>query len=121
MQSTRIDKWLWAARCFKTRSQASAACVAGHVTVNEEPAKASKTVSVGDRVVARTPGGQRILEVVAIAEKRGPASVAATLFVDHTPPEPPRPRYELAGEQRERGAGRPTKRERRRMDRLKEG
>ncbi|MCB9762946.1 MAG: RNA-binding S4 domain-containing protein [Alphaproteobacteria bacterium] len=120
LHSTRVDKWLWAARCFKTRSLASKACTEGHVQVNGESVKSSKPVKIGDMVDCRTPGGRRVLEVVAIAEKRGPASVAATLYTDHTPPEPPKTPFQAATESRERGTGRPTKRDRRRLQELKD-
>lgn len=118
MTEVRIDKWLWAARCFKTRSLATKACDAGHVKLNGSSAKASKAVRAGDRVVALTPGGERVLEVVGIADKRGPAAAARTLYVDHTPPPPPK---ELAAPAatRERGAGRPSKRDRRELEKLR--
>ena len=120
--TVRIDKWLWAARCFKTRSQASKACADGLVSINGEDAKASAKVRAGDRVRAYCPGRRiRILEVVALAEKRGSATVAEQLYVDHSPPPPerkPKDAFEL-GMQVERGSGRPSKRDRRRYDSLK--
>lgn len=115
--SVRVDKWLWAARCFKTRSQAGKACEGGQCRVNGEPAKASQKVKPGDQVTVWTPGGKRILEVVALAEKRGPAEVAAQLFIDHTPP-PPKVERDLAMEI-ERGEGRPTKRRRRQLHKIR--
>jgi ribosome-associated heat shock protein Hsp15 len=121
--SVRVDKWLWAARCFKTRSQATEACVTGHVRVNDEPAKAAKLVRVGDTVTARTPGGERILKVAALDDKRGPAEVAQALYEDLTPPPEPKlpwQLFEAPAERREAGAGRPTKRDRRLIDHLKE-
>lgn len=121
MDSTRVDKWLWAARMFKTRTLATKACDAGHVVIDGNTAKASSKVHAGHRIEVRTPGGERILEVVGIGEKRGPASVAVTLYVDHTPPPEPRSPYQqVMDETRERGRGRPTKRDRRRMGRLKD-
>jgi ribosome-associated heat shock protein Hsp15 len=118
LSAVRIDKWLWAARMYKTRSVASDACDAGHVKLNGSSTKPSKTVKKGDRVEANTPGGRKILEVVALAEKRGPASFAQQLYLDHSPPPPPK---DLSGPdgRRDRGEGRPTKRERRLLDRLK--
>lgn len=113
----RVDKWLWAARCFKTRTQAGKACDGGHCKVNGESAKASQKVGVGDSVEVVTPGGRRVLEVVALADRRGPASVAEQLFVDHTPP-PPAVEKDL-GLQVERGQGRPSKRDRRRYDKVR--
>ncbi len=116
MESVRVDKWLWAARMFKHRGTASTACVAGHVKINGNTAKASKLLRIGDRVEVLTPGGRRVLEVVALGDRRGPASEAQKLFHDHTPPEVPEP-----GPRRERGAGRPSKRDRRQLLRAKQG
>ena len=113
VDKVRVDKWLWAARCFKHRNEATQACQGGHVKVNGDVAKAARMVVVGDEVDARTPGGRRVLEVAGLAEKRGPAAVAQTLYVDHTPE---LPKDMTTFERRERGLGRPTKRERRRMD-----
>lgn len=118
MQEIRVDKWLWAARCFKTRSLASTACSAGHVKVNGTSVKPAKTIRVGDNVEVRTPGGLRVLEVADLADKRGPASVAQTLYVDHTPPPPPKEDANAAVT-RERGAGRPSKRELRQIRKLR--
>ncbi|MEM6786613.1 MAG: RNA-binding S4 domain-containing protein [Myxococcota bacterium] len=115
--SVRVDKWLWAARMFKTRSQAAKACTAGHVKMDGDSVKASKTVKVGDRLEAVTPAGVRVLVVVRLAERRGPASVARALYEDHSPPPPPR--EERAFARRDRGAGRPATRERRRLIRLR--
>ena len=110
-QPVRVDRWLWAARMFKTRSQAHKACAAGRVKVNGDTAKAAKTVRPGDRVEATTPGGPRVLEVAGLSHKRGPAEQARKLYVDHTPP--PEKRDEQQFVNRDRGAGRPSKRERR--------
>lgn len=115
--STRVDVWLWAVRLYKTRSAATAACRGGHVRVNRAPAKASTPVKVGDRVEAFVER-ERILEVAAVIDKRVGAVKAATCLVDHSPPAPVvkrEPRVFV----RERGAGRPTKRERREIDRLR--
>lgn len=112
-----MDQWLWAVRVYKTRSQATAACRGGHVHVNRAPAKASTQVHVGDRVEASVKG-QRILEVVAVIEKRTSAKVATTCFVDHSPPVAPVRRLPRTFV-REPGSGRPTKRERRQLDRLR--
>ena len=120
MEKVRIDKWLWAARMFKTRSMASDACTGGHVMLNGETAKSSKAVVVGDHVEALTPGGPRVLEVAALAEKRGPSKLAVTLYVDHTPPPPPTghmpgdPTFDRGSRKGRKGA-RPTKRDRRRF------
>jgi len=114
LQSTRVDKWVWAIRLFKTRADATDACRGGHVKVNGKSAKPAATVTVGDRVEVRAHGTDRIVEVAEVIDKRVGAAVAATCFVDHTPPPPEEDRVRVA--ERERGAGRPTKRDRRRLD-----
>jgi ribosome-associated heat shock protein Hsp15 len=114
----RLDKWLWAARCFKTRSVATDACAAGHVKLNGTSAKAAKPVRIGDRIEVVTPGGERILEVAALSERRGSAAVARELYVDHTPPPPPK-EERPAVPTRERGMGRPSKREQRLIRKLR--
>jgi ribosome-associated heat shock protein Hsp15 len=121
LTGVRVDKWLWAARLFKSRTLASAACDAGHVKVDGRSVKPSRLLRRGERIVCQTPGGDRVLEVVALADKRGSASVAQTLYLDHTPPRPPRAALVddvFAG--RERGLGRPSKRERRRIEELQD-
>jgi ribosome-associated heat shock protein Hsp15 len=116
--SVRIDSWLWAARVYKTRSLATAACRAGHVRLNGERAKAAQSVRPGDEVRARISGFDRILKIAALGVKRGSATVAAELFVELTPPPPPRETV-AAVPVRDRGAGRPTKRDRREIERLR--
>ena len=111
----RLDVWVSSVRIFKTRSAASTACRGGHVSVNGHKAKASTPVRIGDRIVAVTPGGERILIVRRLIEKRVGAGVAVTCFQDLTPPPPPKEERVLVAV-RERGAGRPTKRERRQLD-----
>ena len=119
VESVRIDKWLWAARVFKTRSLAADACDGGKVDVNDQAAKPAKLVRAGDAVKITLPQGRRrILKVVAVDDRRGSAQVAARLFEDHSPPAPPRMRGALPPF-RAPGAGRPTKRERRDLDRLR--
>lgn len=117
-EGVRIDSWLWAARVYKTRSLATAACRAGHVRLNGERAKAAQSVRPGDEVRARISGFDRILKVRGLAVKRGSAAVAAEFFVELTPPPPPREAV-AAVPVRDRGAGRPTKRDRREMERLR--
>jgi ribosome-associated heat shock protein Hsp15 len=112
-----VDVWLWAVRIYKTRSAATAACRGGHVRVNRRAAKASTQVKIGDRVEAFVER-QRVLEVTAVIEKRVGAAVAATCMVDHSPPVPAVKRLPRVAV-RERGAGRPTKRERRELDRFR--
>jgi len=116
LSQVRIDKWTWAARCFKTRSKARKACVAGQVQLNGERARPARQVRVGDTVEVSYEHGRRILQVVALAERRGPAAAARLLYEDLTPPEPPR---EPPPMERERGLGRPTKRDRRALGRLR--
>lgn len=116
--SVRLDKWLWAARCFKTRSLATTACNAGHVKLNGDSAKPAKAIRVGDRLEVRTPGGLRVLEVTALAEQRGPAAVAQTLYLDHSPPPPPKEEA-LMAMLRDRGTGRPSKRDLRQIRKLR--
>ena len=117
IDTARVDAWLWAVRIFKTRSAATAACRGGHVRVNRAPAKSSTPVKVGDRVEAFVER-QRILEVAVVIDKRVGAVVAATCLIDHSPPAPVVKRLPRVAV-RERGAGRPTKRERRELDRLR--
>ncbi|HVD31629.1 MAG TPA: RNA-binding S4 domain-containing protein [Methylomirabilota bacterium] len=117
MDTTRVDVWLWAVRIYKTRSAATTACRGGHVRVNRAPAKASTHVKVGDRIDAFV-GRPRILEVAAVIEKRVGAPAAAKCLVDHSPPIPVVKRLPRVFV-REPGSGRPTKRERRALDRLR--
>ena len=117
--SVRVDSWLWAVRVYKTRSQATAACRAGHVRVGDERAKASQAVRPGDEVRVRVAGAERILVVRRTLVKRVGPSVAAEALTDLTPPPPPR-EPAPAGVVRDRGAGRPTKRDRREIERLRD-
>jgi ribosome-associated heat shock protein Hsp15 len=116
----RADKWLWAARFFKTRSLAAAACDGGKVEVNEQRAKPARPLRPGDRLQLTLPAGKRIVRVVAPSDRRGPGSAARALYEDLTPAVPPRPRSAPLA-YRPGGLGRPTKRDRRRIDRLVEG
>jgi len=119
--SLRIDKWLWAARVFKTRGVAADACDGGKVDLNEQSAKPAKAVRPGDVVRVTLPAGRRrVLKVVALDDRRGRASAARALYEDLTPPEPPRA-WAARPPLRAPGAGRPTKRERRDLDRLRGG
>jgi ribosome-associated heat shock protein Hsp15 len=114
--AVRLDRWLWAARQFRSRSLAADACNGGKVDLNNGPAKAHKLVRPGDVVTVTTTDGARTLEVLSTSVRRGSASVARHLYEDLTPPPPPR-QVKPAAAERERGMGRPTKRERRQMDR----
>ena len=118
-QSIRVDKWLWAARVFKTRSLAADACDGGKVDVNDQAVKPAKALRPGDLVRVTLPHGRRrVLKVSALDDRRGPPATARTLYEDLTPPEPPRPRW-ARPPMRPPGAGRPTKRERRQLDHLR--
>jgi ribosome-associated heat shock protein Hsp15 len=116
--TTRVDSWIWAVRLVKTRSLATAACRAGHVRVNGERAKAAQSVHIGDEIRYRESGFDKIVLVGAILAKRVSAPVAAASYTDLTPPPPPREEITLAPT-RDRGAGRPTKRERRDLEKLR--
>ncbi len=116
--TARVDSWLWAVRVFKTRSLATAACRAGHVKVNGDRAKAAQPLKPGDEVRVRIAGFDRVLEVRQTLVKRVAAAVAAESFIDNSPPLPSPEEVALAP-QRDRGAGRPTKRERRDLEKLR--
>lgn len=117
--AVRVDKWLWAVRLYKTRSDATDACRAGHVRVNDTSAKPATLVKPGDTVRAVNVSGERIVEVTGLLEKRVGAPVAATCYVDRTPPPAPA-EARTANFARDRGTGRPTKRDRRQLDRLRQ-
>jgi ribosome-associated heat shock protein Hsp15 len=119
LAETRVDKWLWAVRIYKTRSDATDACRGGHVKVNGAAAKPATTVRIGDRVETHVHERDRILEVARIIEKRVGASVAAECLVDHSPPPPEKGEWVPPLFTRDAGAGRPTKRERRDLDRFR--
>ncbi|HLI45059.1 MAG TPA: S4 domain-containing protein [Acidimicrobiales bacterium] len=115
--STRVDRWLWAVRIYPSRSAATGACRGGHVKVNRMPAKPATAVRVGDTVTAYAGGRMRVLEVTRVIERRVGAALAAECLADRTPPtarEDARPA--LA---RPASSGRPTKRDRRRLDRFR--
>ena len=115
--SVRVDSWIWAVRLVKTRSLAQAACKGGHVRINGEKVKPAQAVRIGDEVRVRVGELERIVTVARIIRKRVGANVAAECLTDLTPPPPPREEVPSAP-RRDRGAGRPTKRERREIDRL---
>lgn len=114
----RVDTWTWSVRLFPTRSAAAAACRAGHVKVNNTNAKPAHVLRQGDLVRALTPGGERIVVVVGLIARRVSAAVAVEQYEDRTPPPPTKDERAMLG-LRDRGAGRPTKRDRREMERLR--
>ncbi|MEO3867538.1 RNA-binding S4 domain-containing protein [Nonomuraea sp. B12E4] len=115
--SARVDSWIWSVRLTKTRSIASDACRGGHVRVNGARVKPAHAVHAGDEIRLRHDGRERVVIVSRIISKRVGAAVAAECYVDKSPPPPPREEA-AAMPVRDRGAGRPTKRDRRSMERL---
>ena len=115
--TARVDSWIWSVRLTKTRSLAAAACRGGHVRVNGERVKPAYVLRVGDEVRLRESGYERIVVVSRIIRKRVGAPVAVECFVDHSPPPPSRAEVAPVAV-RDRGAGRPTKRDRRDLERL---
>ncbi|TJZ58810.1 RNA-binding S4 domain-containing protein [Streptomyces piniterrae] len=116
--TTRIDSWIWSVRLTKTRSMAAAACRAGHVRVNGERVKPAHGVRNGDEVRLRHAGRERIVVVTRLVRKRVGAPVAAECFIDNSPPAPPREEAPVIA-LRDRGTGRPTKRDRREIEQLR--
>ena len=112
--TARVDSWLWAVRVYKTRSAATTACRAGHIRVNGDKVKAAQALKIGDEVRIRIAGFDRILFVRQLLVKRVGAPLAAVAYDDRTPEREPQAALGV----RDRGAGRPTKRERREIDRL---
>ena len=123
MTGVRIDKWLWAARFFKTRSLVGQACGLGRIECNGQPAKASREVHVGDRLQVKSEAGVFQLDVVLLSEMRGPAAVAQTLYLETQASKELRLK---AAEERKAMRGldgfqesRPSKRDRRTLNRLR--
>jgi len=125
MTCVRIDKWLWAARFFKTRSLAARACELGRIEAQGQPAKASREVRAGDLLRVKNDGGEFQVEVLLLSEIRGPAVIAQTLYRETEAARELRlklaeerkamPHYEASRE------GKPSKRDRRKLDRLRNG
>ncbi|MBI5161893.1 MAG: RNA-binding S4 domain-containing protein [Micrococcales bacterium] len=113
----RVDAWITAVRLVKTRSLATAACKAGHVRINGDRAKPAQAVTEGDEVRVLVGQVERIVAVRRLILKRVGAVQATECYEDRTPPPPPREERVIVGA-RERGAGRPTKRDRRALERL---
>ncbi|GCE74966.1 RNA-binding S4 domain-containing protein [Cellulomonas biazotea] len=114
----RVDAWTWAVRLFPTRSAAGAACRAGHVRVNGVRAKPATMVVPGDEVHVRGGERERVVLVQRLIVKRVGADVAVGCYLDRSPVVPPKEHRALVA-QRDRGAGRPTKRDRRLIERLR--
>jgi ribosome-associated heat shock protein Hsp15 len=123
MSCVRIDKWLWAARFFKTRSLATRACDLGRIQSNGQPAKASREVRIGDRLQVKNDSGDFQVEVVLLSEMRGPAAVAQTLYRETEASK--EQRLKLAEERKATGyfeasqQGKPSKHDRRERDKLR--
>ena len=116
----RIDAWVWSVRMAKTRSEAADAVKAGHVKLNGNATKPSQQVVPGDRVRIWRNHHEHDLEVLATVSKRVGAPIARTCYIDHAPPPPPK-EFMPTVPVRERGSGRPTKKERREMDKFRGG
>ena len=113
--SMRVDKWLWHARFFKTRTAATKLAAAGNIRINgHKQTRASAAVKPGDVLTFPLHRHIRVIEVVATSLRRGPAPEAQALYVDRNPPQPKPPEERSA--ERERGLGRPTKKQRRAQD-----
>ena len=119
----RMDKWLWAARLFKTRSMAADAIKGGKVKVGDTPVKPSREVKEGDVLQVQIEQIHKVVQVKSVVKNRVPAKLVPDVYTDLTPKE----EYEriefmhaYKGEYRDRGAGRPTKKERRLIEKLKD-
>ena len=123
--AVRIDKWLWAARFFKTRSLASHACDLGRIEANGLRAKPAREVRVGDKLIIQNSGGRFEIDVLAVSEIRGPATVAQTLYRETESSR--KARVQLAEERKAMAQlvplpqGKPTKRDRRRIIQFRRG
>jgi ribosome-associated heat shock protein Hsp15 len=123
MARTRMDKWLWAARFFKTRALAARACEFGRIESNGQPAKAAREVHVGDLLQVKNDGGSFQVEILLLSEMRGPAAVAQTLY--HETEASRELRLKLAEERKAMPyldawrEGKPSKRNRRELDRFR--
>ncbi len=120
MEKVRIDKWLWAMRLFKTRTQASKACDLNRVSISDQVIKPSRQIKVGDSIEIKWSGGlKRTIEVLQLTEKRLGAKLVAEYYKDHTPQkeiDDYKARVARAAAYRDPGTGRPTKKDRRDMD-----
>jgi ribosome-associated heat shock protein Hsp15 len=125
MLSVRIDKWLWAARFFKTRALATRACALGRIQCNGQSAKPAREVRIGDKLQVTNEGGDFQIEVLLLSEVRGPASVAQTLYLETEASR--EQRLKVAAERKammqfeQLPAGKPSKRDRRRIIQFRGG
>jgi len=123
MESIRLDKWMWAIRAFKTRSQATDACKGGRIKIEGVAAKASRDLKIGDVIEYKSGQLSKRIKVTQLIKNRVNATLAAQNYEDLTAPEEYE-RLELINqmntEKRDRGAGRPSKRDRRDIDKLKD-
>lgn len=126
VEKVRIDKWLWAIRIFKSRSLATEACSSGKVKVGGKSVKPSYKISIGDTITARKGRETKIVKAVKLIEKRVGAAIAADCYEDFSPPPLPSTKkekpvfFDFPVALREKGSGRPTKRERRSLDKFKD-
>lgn len=123
LEKIRIDKWLWAVRMFKTRSLATDACNAGRVKINGDSVKPARNIAIGETITMQFGQDKKILKVVQLIENRVSFAIASTCYEDFSPPPIPRKItqqdsvfHPLPTAMRERGTGRPTKKERRSLD-----
>ena len=125
MEKLRVDKYLWAIRLFKTRTASSKACEAGHVKQGNDKLKASSKIQEGDKLTVRVNHINREIEVVKLISKRVGAAIAKECYIDHTPPEAlvvhkMKSAFLLPNAYRDKGTGRPTKKDRRDIDKFKD-
>jgi ribosome-associated heat shock protein Hsp15 len=115
-ETRRLDKWLWQARFFKTRTLAAALVKGAHVRVNgDKVSKPATNVGAGDVLTFPQANDIRVIEIAALGNRRGPAPEAQALYNDKTPPKPPR----VEREQTDWGKGRPTKKDRRDLEKMR--
>ncbi len=120
-EGVRIDKWLWAVRIYKSRSLATEECQRGRILINDEPVKPSRNIHIGDIIVVKKPPLTLTYQVTGLIEKRGSATLAAENTINLTPQEEfdrVRHNQESAFYVRDRGTGRPTKKQRRDINKL---
>lgn len=123
LEKVRIDKWLWSVRMFKTRTLATDMCNSGKVKIENNKVKPSQLIKIGDEINFNLNGDQKILKVLKLIEKRVGADIAKNCYEDKSPPslrDKTQESFFYQFEVRDRGVGRPTKKERRNIDKFKE-